>query len=122
MTRSAIEKVERLVAATRYSNYPSQLASLNKSLSLSEALNETSSPLWGVSEAILELDLDVSSTTGWNTTESAFGGIEEWAEDGTYSRIRPIHIATTIMFMSGIFQVLAQVFTTGVDTIFTHLR
>lgn len=105
MTRSAIEKVERLMAANRYSNYPTPFASANDTALLNDAFNETTSPLWGVSEAILELDLDVGSASTWNSTESAFNGIEEWAEDGTSTRIRPIHIATTIMFMSGIFQV-----------------
>ncbi|KAH7723180.1 CRE-SULP-3 protein [Aphelenchoides avenae] len=106
MTRSAIEKVERLMAANRYSNYPTPFATANDTALLNDAFNETTSPLWGVSEAILELDLDVGSASTWNSTESAFNGIEEWAEDGTSTRIRPIHIATTIMFMSGIFQIL----------------
>lgn len=88
MTRAAISKVMTLTA-TKYNctHY------VNESIWL--ALNESLTPIDFLDEAELN---------AWNGTDGLKAiTTEEWT-DG-FQQIRPIHIATTIMFLSGIFQV-----------------
>lgn len=60
----------------------------NESLAL---WNSTSDPL-----------LDLSNTTQLNGTTDGLQSVEDWSD---VEQIRPIHIATTVMFLSGIFNV-----------------